>query len=384
MVKTLAIRLGDTSNYCLIEAGRVVDFGIWPDTTLPKLSGLTHVLCEVQGVRFVYDEAFAHLDIHSIRDVLADGFGKESESAFTLSRPSKQLIATLRESQYRPFLNQLPLPPLLVCPEYTGLFCALRAKKGDGFYRVSDNSHSLLFVIHDRSLQYHIKETPGLIEILKTRLNLSQDPIDISLADLGLEEAKLPSLVALALYASPESEPSDFLDASQKEHALEPIKLRRSILVGGLIAAVILLSALAIMLWAHGKTKAFKQAELIFSTNKKRYDKAQLLQTEATGLFKDLITLKGTASINGSLTRSITEITQNAPSSITLSAIEQERRTKGVSGFVVSGTAQDMAAVFEYEAALKKGLFKNSKVSDTRKITGTGSQTVVFRININE
>lgn len=389
MVRTLSVLLSEELPFILVEkkrrlAPRVVKSGLLLQEKGLNLKAVNRIVCEFPGCRLVQDDAFADLQDALVKDSLTELIGKAGENTFSLRRVSKTYAATLRSSRYGELLDQLGalnLKPHLLAPQHLGLFCAIRNKYKDGFFSLSSGSGDYVFLLENGTLKY--LATADKTDLVKQRFLLKTGPETLTSKDLGLPEVepKYGSLLGLALFSKMEKEPFNFLDLTLIDEALEKERMRHSITIAAALTLPIIAIALGTNLWARSYEKESKQSEIHYQVFKKRAEKVKVLESDATKALTDIMKFHGAGGASGSLTGRLLSLTQCAPDKLTLTNLEEERSGNV---FTITGITPDLAAVFEYEANLKAGIYKKAKVLDTRKIKREGEEAVLFRISAVE
>jgi Tfp pilus assembly protein PilN len=340
-MKILALKFPE-KRYVLVQKTRrgntVLGHGQITPELLPQFKKAHRVLVEIEGCRFLNNQEYAQKSVEEIREILDATLIHTPENRFRLAKSAFGQVATIREPIYQQLKQQMTemgLKPAAIVPVGTGL---------TAWYRQNNSGHM-------------------------------GEP---SKADLGGIDPSDASLWALAMFSTGEKEGLNFADASMIEAALEPEKKKRSYL----IAAGLVLGLLTIPMYLgyqeHALQDLLAKEQLKFKVTQKRITQVKKVQDEATGYFTDLMKVAGASASGRSLTEGLLQITQSVPPSITLTGLQQA----GAGTFVLNGNAPEMADVFQFEAQLKKGLFKESKVIDSRQTQREGKEAMIFKMEV--
>lgn len=389
MVSILALH-GPSNRFVFVEKAkdkvRLLDYGIFTDDKSALLKKASKIILEITGVRFLQDEAFREKSEADISESLT-GYVKSGPD-FILKKVSPCFAATVRPSSLNEQMDENKkkgIYPVLVLPENLGLYLYLKNSKKEGFFSIFDNGDNNIFFIQEGELRYFSARKDTDMDAAMKRFHLKDPSIPISPEEFLPEglDASYASLYCLCAFSECEKETLNFASPDTVEIGLEKIKLKSSFIKCGLFSLPILLLLFYSMISTHMSEKAFQKIEVSYKTSEKRAKKALETRNEATSLFKDLAKISGASSKN-LVSQALSEIGGLCPENVTLTSLSQDERLKatGTMTFMVSGHTEDMTSVFQFEAALKQGAFKETKVLDTRKSNLNNRETAFFRMEI--
>ncbi|MBL8027691.1 MAG: hypothetical protein JNL74_14815 [Fibrobacteres bacterium] len=384
MVRTLAIRLYGSHQYIVTEsrmrsAIKVIKCGKWTEEPY-DLGKIDKIICEFEQGRFVCDPNFASQKDDFIQITLSELCSRSADREFLMRRLSPYSVMTLRSKQYQTYIDtisSIKLTPYYLAPAFSGLAMAICKLKDEGIYLIS--ALSLAFVIKNKQLLYY--GTKEKAEQFASMIGIQGESNELTANALNLTEVEPGyfSLLGLASYADTITPEYNFLQNNLIETGLEKVKMRKSIFKALLFILPLFLLLVFVFIQSAANEKRLERIETHYNVYKKRVNKVVDLKKTAEQNLQQLLKLNRSGGAS-SVTSLLLTIAAATPAEINIQQLQQERSANTAT---LTGTATDMASVFLLEATLKKGIYKNSRVVDTRKLSREGaSETVLFKMSI--